>query len=274
MQVQRILTVEEANALRNTEVPDRSYDPIPYDEPIYDAQTGEPLMVVTRYKGDLAAYRRAMREVRFGKNHRASGMRNINTNFGYTGRVPVLRRMACAMCTMAREQPEIHSVVESAADVMWHQFEELLPEQAATTAEKAASVLPDWRMVNTPWTSGVINETSALFYHTDRNNFHGSWSAMIVVRRNARGGYLHFPEYGITLQCRDGDLMFFAGSMLLHGVTPIARESGGYRISAVYYSVAKMRKCLPPGEELKHAQQARTTQAENLMDRQRKNGLI
>jgi hypothetical protein len=273
-QAKRILSFEEAKGLVNTEVPTAEPTDIAYDEVVVDADTGLPLMVVTRYQGDLGQYRRAVRNVRFGKNARAGGMKNVNTNFGFTARVPVLRRMACSVCTFAHQQPEEHAVVEQAADMMWHQFEQLIPDRADFTKDVASGVLPDWRLANTPWTSGVLNETSALYYHFDRNNFAGSWSAMITVRRDARGGHLHFPEYDLTLACRDGDVMYFSGSQLLHGVTPIARNADGYRISAVYYSIAKMRKCLPVEEELKHAQAQRTAQAENLMDRQRKGGLI
>lgn len=273
-EVKRVLSKQEVEELNNQEVPVKRPTPIDYNSVVYDADTKKPLLIVTKYSGDFAEYRRALRRVKWSNNARASGMKNFNTNFGYTARVPVLRRMSCAICMFAQKQPEEHAIIEAAADVVWKQFQELLPEQAQKTADLASNVLPDWRMMETPWTSGVLNETSALYYHYDRNNFIGSWSAMLVARRDVRGGHLHLPEYDLTLACRDGDLILFPGSLLLHGVTPMVRNKDGYRISAVYYSIAKMEKCLPPEEELKHARAQRTVAAENLITRQKKHGLI
>jgi len=272
--VEKTLSRDEAKSMVDQEVVHHEPDPVLRGDTVVDSATNLPIMFVGGYAGDLGEYRRAMREVKFGLNNRASGMKNVNTNFGFTGRTPVLRRAACSICTFAHKQPKVHAVVERAASPIWETFEDALPEQAHFTRNAALGVGDDWRMAGTPWTSGVINETSALYYHFDRNNFAGSWSAMIVVRRDARGGHLHLPEYNLTIDCRDGDVIYFPGSQILHGVTPIARNKNGYRISAVYYSVSKMSKCLPVEEELKWAQRQRTTQAENLMDRQRKNGLI
>jgi hypothetical protein len=115
---------------------------------------------------------------------------------------------------------------------------------------------------------------SPLPYHYDANNL-DAWSAMPVIRRGVRGGHLHVPEYGQVIACRDGDTVYFAGYNLMHGVTPLRRQdTDGYRLSAVYYAVRDLTRCLPPAEEFQQAQQKRVQREEGLLDRQRAAGLL
>lgn len=141
-----------------------------------------------------------------------------------------------------------------------------------TTAHAAIS--PDWLITGTPWTSGVLNETSAMPYHVDGNNLR-AWSAMIVARRGITGGHLHIPEYDLTVECRDGDVIWFPGWQLMHGVTPITRRTpDGYRYTAVFYTVRGIAACLDPVEELARARAARSAREDRLMDHQTSAGLM
>jgi hypothetical protein len=155
-----------------------------------------------------------------------------------------------------------------------------VPEQYDINTSLVSEVNPAWLMPGGLWTSGVLNETSQLPYHRDRNNFVGSWSAMPTIRRNARGGYLHFPELEVdgapaVAACADGDVLLFNGQRWMHGVTPIEKTAkDGYRFSSVYYAVHRMRHCLDPEANLLRAQEARTRNEDTLLDRQRKTGLI
>jgi hypothetical protein len=109
----------------------------------------------------------------------------------------------------------------------------------------------------TLWTSGVINQASALPYHRDRANF-DSWSAMPVVRRGMEGGDLHMPEYGITVNCRDGWALWFNGYAHVHGVTPMKlRAKDGYRYSIVFYAKRGMKDCHTYAVEVGEARQKR-----------------
>lgn len=239
-----------------------------------DAETGEPIMVIAPFPGDIGEYRRALRATSFGKAPRSTGLINEITNFGFTCRRPVLKRIGCGVSTLARDEPGLHSVYERAAAPLYEQMRQLLPDQAQSTEEAASEVGPDWKLAGTPFTSGIINRTSSLIYHFDRNNFADAWSMMVVVRRDVRGGHLHLPEYDLTVACRDAEVFYFQGSAILHGVTPISLRPGGYRYSSVYYSVRDMRHCLPPEEEYARAKKQRTEQADHLIERQRNAGLI
>lgn len=270
----RVLTAEQAKAMLRRKTDSVPATKTPYGTVIHDADTGAPVVALTRYAGDLESFREAVLQSPWNNNLRNSGMKNVACSIGFTTRKPLWRQFACQSCTFARDYPEIHATIENAAATAWQQISEILPEQAAHTTELASAVHDDWRMVGTPWTSGVVNLTSALDYHFDRNNFKGAWSAMIVVRRGARGGHLHLPEYDVALPCRDGDLLFFPASGLLHGVTPIDLEPNGYRITTVYYSLRAMKSCLPIKEEHERMAEYATDYVDNLLERQRKMGLL
>jgi hypothetical protein len=231
-------------------------------------------LLITRFPGDHGAYRRALLQVKFGTGRRASGMSNLNLNFGYRGRVPLMQKTSCAPCTFAVEYSEAHEVIAGSSRAIYDRFHELLPEVAKFTADAASVILEEWRMSGSPWSSGVINKNSALFYHMDRNNIRDTWSAMVVTRRDCTGGHLHLPEYDVTIKCRDGDVVLFPGSSLLHGVTPMHARGDGYRITTVYYTVSKMKHCLPFEEEMRRAAEKNTASALALVERQKKAGLL
>ena len=270
----RLISPEEAKEWVRRDVDPHPVTKLPYGSTIHDADTGEPVVALTRYPGDLEAYRAALLRSPWNNNKRNSGIANVAAPLGFTCRKPLWRQYACGVCAFARSDPETHSLIEDGAGHAYDEMKRILPEQASATAEIASVVHPDWRMVGTPWTSGVINLSSALLYHFDKNNFRGAWSAMTVVRRGARGGNLHLPEYDVTIACRDGDLLFFPASGLLHGVTPIDLQPDGYRITTVYYSIRNMKSCLPVAEEHARAQTYLTGQAEGLLERQRAEGLL
>lgn len=259
--------------LRGQQVPDQEPD---CEAPI-DIWTdeGEPLAIVRRLpEEDRAELRRAMVNFPMSTTLRSSGMRNRSSVFGYTARNSVLRREGCRACGAATEAPELHDVIVGAAPVLSQMLAEANPAVTQAAAEAAARIRPEWRMAGTQWTSGVLNQTSALPYHTDANNA-PAWNAMVVLRRGTRGGYFHIPAYGLTLPCRDGDVCFFPAYRVLHGVTPIRKvDTDGYRYSAVYYTVARMRECLSPEEELAYGRRARTEREDTLLERQRESGLL
>jgi len=242
---------------------------------VRDADTGEAVMVVARFPADrLGAYRQALLGYPKDTTVRAGGIRNVSRTFGFTSRQALMQRNACRSCSGAMQAPNEHAEIVGAAPLLAELLASYLPERAA--ADRAlveAAVLPDWRMgAGSWWTSGVVNWTSVLPYHYDRNNF-PAWSAMTVVRREVRGGYLHVPEYGLTVECRDGDVVFFNGNDLMHGVTPMQRvRPSAYRVSAVYYPVKRMAMCLPPAEELEHGRRARSAREDDLLTRQRAAG--
>jgi hypothetical protein len=245
---------------------------------VIDADSGLAALVTIPFPADLGEYRRAARAYPIQANgtRRGGGVANASRTFGYLARSGIFRRSCCMACSGALTSPEAHEVISGAAGDLAGMLAELQPERAAADlALVSAHVHSDWLMTPTsPWSSGVLNRTSPLPYHRDRNNF-PAWSAMVVLRRGVRGGHLHVPEYNIVVECRDGDVVYFAGSDLMHGVTPMMKTTpDSYRLSAVYYPVASMATCLPFAEEVVRGQRNRSDSEDGLIERQRREGTM
>ena len=237
---------------------------------VLDAATDEPVLLVDRFPGDLATYRRAVLAYPLNFTIRSGGIANHSRTFGYLGRQYLLRRAYCGACDGASLAPQAHATICDAAAALHRLQAARLPDQAAADMEAAQVVLPDWRLTDSPFTSGVVNRNSPLPYHVDGNNLQ-AWSAMVSLRRGTRQGWLHLPQYGLHVATRDGDVTMFPGWRLVHGVTPIQRHGDGYRFTVVYYPVKGLRQCLPADQEVQHAQQTRTALQDGLVERHRAN---
>ena len=200
----------------------------------YD-EAGTPILALAQYRGDLAKYRKAILDYPISTTVRAAGIRNASSVFGFVSRSPVMRRAACSSCAGQRDHPEAHNGIIEAAEVLAGMMAELVPDVYAKQMQTLTAVREEWKLPGGLWTSGVLNKTSNLAYHYDRNNF-DAWSAMPVVRRHARGGHLHIPRLNVVLKINDGDVLFFNGQAWVHGVTPIIPiHEGGYRNSLIFY---------------------------------------
>ena len=254
--------------------PEREPTPMPNLAVLLDAETGDPVAAVGRYRGDMGALRRAFMAYPMSTTKRAAGIRNNSAVFGNVSRRVHMKREGCRACGGAGEAPGAHQGIVAAGEHLTNEFMELLPMVAAADRDTARAIAPDWLIPGTPWTSGVLNDTSPLPYHYDRNNLTPIWSAMVTARRNVAGGHLHIPELDLTLECRDGDVIYFPGWHFMHGVTPMHRTApDGYRFTAVFYAVAGMADCLPPAEETTRARRNRSLREDTLLDRQIDNGL-
>jgi hypothetical protein len=223
-----------------------------------DRETGEAILMYAPLPASTTKLRKAVIETSYGTSVRSAGMKNNSRVFGFTTRSVALQREACVPTTLSVDSPETQLVLGEIADALGNYLHEQLPEVYEEDVKKVDVILPEWRMTEqTLWTSGVINQASALPYHRDRANF-DSWSAMPVVRRGMEGGDLHFPEYGITVNCRDGWALWFNGYAYVHGVTPMKpRAKDAYRYSIVFYAKRGMKDCHTYAVEVGEARQKR-----------------
>lgn len=250
----------KAHGLVGTGVPEMLTEPNVVAPALVTDRNGEPLLLALRYSAtDLASVRQGFLRYPMDTTVRAVGIRNRSRVFGYGARRVVMQRNGCRACSGADEAPEAHAQIVGAVHALQTLLREALPTVADRDETASQVVLPDWRMGGTQWTSGVLNKSSPLPYHYDRNNLEPIWSAMICVRRGVRGGFLHVPELGLVVECRDGDVIYFPGWHFVHGVTPLhLRTRDAYRYTAVYYCVREMRDCLPSADEIVWARQDRT----------------
>jgi hypothetical protein len=265
-QIQRVLNKDEANKV----VGDPVLDKVPNvnEAGIYrDADTGEAILVYAPYPAAITPLRKAVLDTNYSTTLRASGTRNASRTFGFTTRSAVLQREACTPTSLAWESPEAQITLNETAGVLGEYLREQLPEVFENDMKQLEQVLPEWRMTEDAlWTSGVINQSSALPYHRDGSNF-DTWSAMPVVRRGMDGGNLHMPEWDITINCRDGWALWFNGHAHVHGVTPMSpRAKDGYRYSIVFYAKRGMKDCHTYAVEVGEARARRQEREAGMTD--------
>ena len=265
IEAQRILTKEQADEVVGTDVTHREPN-LTEAAVVVDADTGEPIIGYLPMERDLTArLRAAVLDVPYTTTKRGTGVYNASRTFGMSPRKPLNMRDSCRPTTLSVERPEAHATICNAAFDLEAQLRALFPEVWERDSGTIKQVADDWRMAEDAlWTSGVINKTSTLPYHRDGFNF-DTWSAMPVIRRGVKGGHLHFPEYDITVGCRDGYAVYFCGYRWVHGVTPMEMTGkDSYRYSVVYYALRGMKDCFSYAVEQRRAIQKRTEREDGI----------
>lgn len=235
---------------------------------VYDLDTHEPVLAYLQIP-NRSELRRAVMGIKYGQVPRASGMNSMSRTFGASPRRPVYGRDGCHQSLVMQEDPAAARTLATWATNLEGMLADFAPGIAERDKETMTAVEQDWKLGESSlWTSGVINRSSRLPYHRDSFNF-PTWSAMPVLRRNMAGGFLSVPEYGLTLECRDGYAVFFPGHELIHGVTPMAPTAGdGYRYSVVYYALRGMKDCFTAAVETEYAKKIRTTREQDIVRRE------
>jgi hypothetical protein len=265
----RLLSKDEATDLVGTPVLPKEPD---LYEPaiIVDAETKEPIAAnLPMNKASVEALRAAVLSIKYSTTRRlgAGGMQNASRTFGMQPRKAAHKRESCRSTSLAEENPEAHATLVGMSDVLAEQFREYFPDRYAADKQTIDNVNPEWRMTDEAmWTSGVVNKSSQLPYHRDGFNF-DTWSVMPVIRKNMEGGYLHFPEFDVTVACRDGFTVNFCGHQWVHGVTPMKPTSGdAYRYSIVYYALRGMKDCFTYALETAQGAVKRTEREQGFVD--------
>lgn len=266
--VDRVATAAEATTLVGTAVPSTEPNiPSPRTSEdrtvVVDRATGEVAGIITKLDAEWTRdLRRAVIGIEMGSVARMGGrMAGGGRTFGWSPKRVMNGRETCRAASAAMDYPSQHEVLANLAKHMTETFDELLPDRAVADKQVLAAVLEDWKMEEGAlWTSGVINKSATLPYHRDGMNFQ-TWSAMPSLRYGMLGGHLHLPEYDITFPVRDGEVTWFCGKDLVHGVTPMSikkKTPGAYRYSIVYYALSGMKDCRTFAEETTISAQLRT----------------
>lgn len=213
-----------------------------------------------RLAGVLNALAAAVRRIDCHKLARPGGLTSESRTFGFAARMPARGFDSCRACTAAIDHPAEHAVLCNGAGYLWRHLETAnIPGVAERLADAANDIDPAWRLPGAPWTSGIVNRSSALTWHRDRNNTPDVWQLLVTFRHKMAGGLTVVPELGVAFAAGDGDLIAFPGQRWWHGVSPLhPLRHDAYRYSIVYYQVGAMRSCLPPAEEHARAAAVRT----------------
>lgn len=226
---------------------------------IYDATTGDLEIVYLHLDHDCSDVITVLERTRYGETERRNGLPSRARVFGNQPR-SLPRRDFCTAATLAREDPEGHAIVASYADLVSEHYRRYNPDRYSEHAQLTDRILAEWKLQEgSVFTSGIINYNNPLMYHFDSGNFSRVWSNMLVFRKDAGGGYLACPEYGIAFALPTNSLLMFDGQRVMHGVTPIRlADDESYRFSIVFYSLKQMWNCKPITEEIARAAQRRT----------------
>lgn len=238
---------------------------------VHDADTREAVLAYLPLD-DPGPFRRALLQVKCDSTiRRQRNYTSKSKTFGFSPRRPIVWREACQTSNLAQTQPAVERALERYADQFSAMLDYIDPGIIGRDKATLGDVLPEWRFGEAKlWTSGVINDTAQLPYHRDGFNF-PTWSAMPVMRRATRGGYLHLPEYGVVVPCADSTVTYFPGKVYVHGVTPIRRlkKDDGYRISVVYYALQGMKNCREAAEETAFGVRKRSERESDMAQRLR-----
>ena len=268
IKIKRVMSEEESSELVGTMV--ENLEANCNEAGIYvDEDTDEIILAYFPMEEEVNLLRRSVLNIKYGSTKRQSlGIENLSRTFGMAPRKVFQRRESCRPTTLAGEQPNEHAVLIAFAEKFAKMFKEFAPDvyEHDVEALKEAGLENEWRMTDDAlWTSGVVNKSSTLPYHRDGFNF-ATWSAMPVIRRDMKGGYLNFPAYNITCSCRDGWVLFFAGYKYVHGVTPMTPvKKDAYRYSIVYYALRGMKDCFTYAVETARGGENRTKREEQMV---------
>lgn len=238
--------------------PSVEHGPLVVQSPVTLVENGRPVLRVVNVPVPTE-YRAACINTKASTGTRTRGLVTTSTSFGTMPRSVFANH--CRSAALAREAPADHSALTRMSSVLVDQYREMDPDGFERYAAAAAKIPAEYRMGPTPFTSGQVNKNVVLAYHLDVGNTRDGLSAMMVVRERSTGGLLVVPEYGVTLDLRDGDVSLFDGQHTWHGVTPVETLLGGYRTSVVYFTLRSAWSCLPWTAELAKAKALATKKA-------------
>lgn len=201
----------------------------------------------------------AFENITYYKSVRTNGLKTHSALLGYKPRNK-FKNNFCSIAGMSYNHPLEHELFLKTSEQLANIYKKYFPETYSNHIAKlneetkdGESLLTEYIIENTPFTSGIVNKNNELKYHYDKGNLTEVLSAMIVIKKDIVGGYLCLPEYGVAFELANNSALFFDGQKILHGVTPIYKTTkDAYRYSAVFYTLKDMWQCLTIDEELKN----------------------
>lgn len=198
-------------------------------------------------------FTRVLTSIEYHKNRRIAGLTTEGAIFGYMPREQI-RKDYCSSTALAVRDPSAHKAICNFGKFLTKLYKQHAPEVFQQHSKiMKDSVLEEWSIPETPFTSGIINKNNQLKYHKDAGNFNKVYSNMVCFKKGCKGGYLSIPEFDIGLDIANKSILLFDGQDIVHGVTPFrlaTQYPKSYRFTIVYYSLKQMWQCKPITEEL------------------------
>lgn len=141
----------------------------------------------------------------------------------------------CRLCTYNVRFPEKWRRVVPLIHEIDAQYAELCPKEYANQ-RKAAKMTP-FHIRGTAFSTITTNLNFRTAAHTDSGDWPEGFGNLVVIERGApyAGAYTGFPQYGVAVDCREGDFLAMDVHQL-HGNSPMEpTDETSQRLSLVSY---------------------------------------
>jgi len=162
------------------------------------------IRATTDNRGLASGTERAVRKEEAGKRTRSKVITSsIIGSFDPVGSMPY-----CRLTAYSGRETEAWPSLFPLFQAIGRLLAEHVPDRYANQVREAESTHPDWVIPGTPFTTITVNNTYPTGVHTDKGDLDAGFSTLLCVRRGAySGGWLTFPEFGISADMQNGDLM-------------------------------------------------------------------
>lgn len=128
-------------------------------------------------------------------------------------------------------------------------FGTLVPERFQNQKGYIEKTVQDFYIPGTVFTTVTVNRNFQTAVHTDKGDLKEGFGNLTVLQKGYySGGYTVFPQFGIGVNCRMGDLLLMDVHEW-HGNTEIVAAKGGERISLVCYYRRDILTCKTAQEQ-------------------------
>lgn len=141
----------------------------------------------------------------------------------------------CRLCTFNVKNPEKWKKVVPLIQEIDAQYEKLCPKEYADQ-RKAAKSTP-FHIKGTAFSTITTNLNFRTAAHTDSGDWPTGFGNLVVIEKGSHydGAYTGFPQYGVAVDCRNGDFLAMDVHQV-HGNSPMdPQDETSHRLSLVSY---------------------------------------
>jgi hypothetical protein len=150
----------------------------------------------------------------------------------------------CRLCNFNARNPEKWKEVIPLIEEINTQYKNLCPAEYAD--QRKAAKTTDFHIKGTAFSTVTTNLNFRTAAHTDKGDWPTGFGNLSVIERGTpyKGAYTGFPQYGVAVDCRNGDFLAMDVHQV-HGNSPMEPEDeDSQRLSLVCYLREKIvEKC-------------------------------
>jgi hypothetical protein len=109
---------------------------------------------------------------------------------------------------------------------------------------KRASKTPQYQIKGTPFSTATINYNWQTGLHRDKGDFIDGFGNLVILEKGQyEGGYIGFPQYGVSINVRQGDFLAMDVHQWHTNSDILLKSPNAARLSVVCYLRHKMLRC-------------------------------